>query len=398
MESDSFLSSIKEEFRKTYIAIFEQDWPSWLAAILIAVLAVFLLLWDGPWGITGGYRNTGDWLFYGIGLYREKPESVPWLHAMFISDFGLFAGAMISALMSRQFKIRRAPLFEYAKGIIGGILMGIGSVFAAGCNVGGFFTASGMLDLGGIAMMFGLGLGAFIGLKYLLWEMEHVPQRWTVLSAGEPKASTFNWNTIQPVAGFGVLFLVILGFYLYSSLNLAQKGGVLFLGALIGFTMHRSRFCFVRAFRCPFMTGEAEMVKAVALSLMIYASGTAIVKWSYLQDPSMGIYHNFWFGSFAGGVLFGVGMLFSGGCGSSTLWRMGEGHVKLFLTFFTFSLTNSGTAALLDKTGLTDKLGKGIFMPDIFTWYGTLPLFIAFFLLWALWAIWNEKTEKFVIF
>lgn len=398
MKSDSFILSVQQEFRKTYIAIFEQDWPSWLAAILIAILAIFMLLWEGPWGITGGYRNLGDWLWYLMGIYAQKPQTLPWLHTMSVSDFGLIGGALVSALMSRQFKIRRAPIWEYVKGFAGGILMGAGSVLAAGCNVGGFFTACGMLDIGGIAMMIGLGLGAFIGLKLLLLEMEHVPQHWTVIDSEEAKPSTINWDRVQPVLGFVAVFLIILGFYLYSALDLTQIGGLLFLGSLIGFTMHRSRFCFVRAFRCPFMTGEAEMVKAVALSLMIYGSGTAIIKWSYLQEPSMGVYHNFWFGSFVGGIVFGIGMLLAGGCGSSTLWRVGEGHVKLMITLITFALTNSAVAALLDKYDLTDHLGKGIFMPKIFTWYATLPLFIIYFLLWALWAIWNEKTEKFVIF
>lgn len=398
MKSDGFIYSIQEEIRKTHIAIFEQDWPSWLAAILIGILAIFMLLWEGPWGITGGYRNLGDWILYLSGIYSKKPGAVPWRHTMFVSDFGLVGGAFVSALFSRQFKIRRAPAWEYVKGFAGGIFMGVGSVLAAGCNVGGFFTASGMLDIGGIAMMIGLGIGAFVGLKYLLWEMEHIPQRWTVIGSDDDKPSAINWDRIEPVLAFFVVFMIVLGFYLYSALDLTQIGGLLFLGSLMGFTMHRSRFCFVRAFRCPFMTGEAEMVKAVALSLMIYGSGTALIKWAYIQEPAMGVYHNFWFGSLVGGIIFGIGMLLAGGCGSSTLWRVGEGHVKLMVTLVTFALTNSVTAAILDKYDLTDRLGKGIFMPNIFTWYATLPLFIVYFLLWALWAIWNEKTEKFVIF
>ena len=100
---------------------------------------------------------------------------------------------------------------------------------------------------------------------------------------------------------------------------------LLFFGALIGLIMHRSRFCFVRAFRCPFMTGDAEMVKIVAMSLMIYGMGTAVIKWAWIQEPSMGVNHNFWIGSLLGGVIFGIGMLLAGGC---ALYLLRSGQFK----------------------------------------------------------------------
>jgi hypothetical protein len=131
MASGSLLASIKEESRKNYIALFEQDWPSWLAGIFIAFLALMIFLWDAPWGIAGGYKNWGNWLWYSLGIDEHKPFA-PWLHPMSLSNFGIFAGAFFSTMMSRQFKVRKAPKLEYAKGIIGGILMGIGAAFAGG--------------------------------------------------------------------------------------------------------------------------------------------------------------------------------------------------------------------------------------------------------------------------
>ena len=69
--------------------------------------------------------------------------------------------------MSRQFKLHKAPPLEYAKSAVGGVFMGAGAVLAAGCNVGGFYTAAAMLDFGGVAMMAGLIIGAWIGLPAL---------------------------------------------------------------------------------------------------------------------------------------------------------------------------------------------------------------------------------------
>ena len=397
MSAETLFSSIKEESRKNYIAVFEQDWPAWLAGIFIAVLALLIFLWDTPWGIAGGYRNWGDWIFYAAGINSEKPF-VPWMHPMSLSNFGIFTGALMSAMMSRQFKIRQAPPLEYAKGLIGGILMGLGAAFAKGCNVGGFYTAIGMLSMGGIAMMFGLGAGAWIGLKYLVWEMENISVKPMATKKRKGPFLGINWDRVQPYIGTAILITIIAGFYIYSSIDKTVLGGMLFFGFLIGLVMHRSRFCFVRAFRCPFMTGESDMVKVVAMSLMIYGMGASVIKWAWIKEPMMGVHHPFIFGSLGGGLVFGIGMILAGGCASSTLWRIGEGHLKLVFTLMGFSLANSFANTFLTLYEIKDKLGKGVFMPDVFSWQLTIPVFVLFFMAWAFWAIWNEETEMFVIF
>ncbi|MBW1798396.1 MAG: hypothetical protein JRJ21_08340, partial [Deltaproteobacteria bacterium] len=61
-------------------------------------------------------------------------------------------------------------------------------------------------------------------------------------------------------------------------------------------------------------------------------------------------------------------------------------------------LTQSLVVSFLKKSGLLDKLGTAIFMPDVFTYQLTLPILGGILIIWALVAIWNEKTEKFVIF
>ena len=392
MATASFWSSLKEEARRNYIAIFEQEWSTWLAGIFLAVVALLIFLWKGPWGVAAGYRNVGDWLLYAVGFGDERPYAL-WLHPITLTSGGLMVGALASALLSRQFKLHKAPPLEYAKSAVGGVFMGAGAVLAAGCNVGGFYTASAMLDMGGLAMMAGLIIGSWIGLRYLLWEMEHLPQKGV-----EQHPPGERWLRVQPYLGGSTVVFVIAAFYLYAFLEETELGGLLFFGFLIGLIMHRSRFCFVRAFRCPFMTGDAEMVKVVAMSLMLYGMGTAVIKWAWIQEPAMGVTHNFWIGSLLGGVIFGIGMLLAGGCASSTLWRIGEGQTKMVVTLFAFALTNSLLAALLKNLDLYERLGEGVFIPDSLTWYVTVPSFIVFFVFWAFVAIWNEKSEKFVIF
>jgi uncharacterized membrane protein YedE/YeeE len=398
MAEVTFLGSLKEESRKDYIAIFETEWPLWVGGILLAFLAIMMILWARPWGVAAGVRNWGDWVFYFIGVQGSRPTS-PLLHTTSVMNIGLLAGAVASSLMGRQFAVRRAPNIEYLKGLAGGILMGIGAALARGCNVGGFFSAIGTLSLGGFAMMIGLMAGAFIGFRYLVWELNALQRK--PMSAPKPKAAgkvKIDWGKVQPYLGVIMLVLGLVAFRVYANIHYTDIGGLLLFGLLIGFVMHRSRFCFVRAFRCPFMTGDAEMVRAVAMSLFIYAFGSMIIKWRGIQPELMGVYHPFWFGSLIGGVIFGIGMVIAGGCGSGTLWRAAEGQTKLWVALVGFALSQSLVYMFLRRADLLDKLGRAIFMPDLFSWQLTMPILAIILIFWAFVAIWNEKAEKFVIF
>jgi uncharacterized protein len=394
-----FWETIKQEFTKGYAILFEEKWPSWFAGILIALLALLIFLWNSPLGITGGYQNWGNWMLYYLIPGHARPELTPWQHTLSLTNIGLLVGAMASALLSRQFKLRAAPPIEYAKGIIGGVLMGTGSAIAAGCNVGAFYTGIGVFSMGGYSMMIGLGVGAFIGLRLLLWEMEHIPAKpVSAKPKTKPSSSSINWTKVQQVIGFMILLSVVGAFYGFAAAGKTQNGGLLFFGLLLGLVFHRSRFCFVRAFRDPFMTGESEMIKAIALSLLVYGFGSAVIKWSYIQPPNMGVVQPFWIGTLLGGTIFGIGMVLAGGCGTSTLWRAGEGHIKLMIALVCFALSNALVDQIKDKTQLAEKLGKKLFMPDVLSWPIAIPVFLAVLLVWVILADWNEKTEKLVIF
>ncbi len=398
MAEETFLGSLWEETRKSYTAVFEEEWPLWVGGILIAILAILMVLWSRPWGVAAGIRNWGDWFFYFVGLHDGRPTS-PLLHTTSIMNIGLLAGALASSLMGRQFAVRRAPKLEYLKGLVGGILMGTGAALARGCNVGGFYSAIGTLSMGGLAMMVGLMAGAYVGFRYLIWELNTLPRKPPgALKSGDKGAVKFDWKRVQPYLGVALVILVLIAFQIYANLHYTKIGGLLFFGLLLGMVMHRSRFCFVRAFRCPYMTGDSDMIRVTAMSLFIYAFGVLIIKWGGIQPESMGVYQPFWFGSLIGGVIFGIGMVIAGGCGSGTLWRAAEGHTKLWVALFGFALSQSLVYTALRKTELLGKLGNAVFMPDWFSWQFTLPILAIILLFWALVAVWNEKTEKFVTF
>ncbi|MEK7836739.1 MAG: YeeE/YedE thiosulfate transporter family protein, partial [candidate division NC10 bacterium] len=96
-----------------------------------------------------------------------------------------------------------------------------------------------------------------------------------------------------------------------------------------------------------------------------------------------------------GGLLFGVGMTLAGGCGAGSIWRAGEGHVKLWCAVALFAAGASLTRMVLAQQGLMQKLGSAVFLPTVIGWGGALALVVVVMAAWYLFAAWNEQSQKF---
>ncbi|MFZ0482211.1 MAG: YeeE/YedE thiosulfate transporter family protein [Desulfobacterales bacterium] len=379
-----------------YQKVFDENWPMWLGGILIGLMSVITFAWARPWGVAGGLRNWGDWFFSSVGIYAQQPQS-PLISTNSILTLGLLWGAFGSALLSRQFAIRKAPPLELGKGIVGGTLMGIGSAMAGGCNVGGFFSAVSAMSASGIAMMIGLLIGAYLGLRYLYWELEHLPSG--SIKVSETKGEKgIDWLKIEPYLGALVLIAAIVCTWIYSKNAYSRVGGLLLCGIAFGIIIQRTRFCFVRGFREPFMTGESQMPRAMAIAVIISALGFAALKYSGVRGENVYVPQAFWFGGLVGGVIFGIGMVIAGGCGSGSVWRAGEGQIKLILAVVFFALSTSLFKAWIrSSAGLTSLMGFRVFMPNFISYKWSLILIIVIMLAYYLITAWNEETEKFVV-
>ena len=100
------------------------------------------------------------------------------------------------------------------------------------------------------------------------------------------------------------------------------------------------------------MTGEGEMTKAMILAIALGAPVGAALIAQGTVDPYLAIPSRFWIGSMLGGFVFGIGMVFAGGCASGSLWRVGEGHLKLVVAVLFFGWGGSTASAILNKFGL----------------------------------------------
>ncbi len=377
-----------------YAVLFGRPWSIWGSAVLVATVNVFLFAFDRPWTASDGMRNWGDWVLTGLGIVRRPDLLVPWLYSGSLLNGGVLLGGLVAALLSSEFAIRLPPRGELAKGAIGGLLMGVGAVLAFGCNIGGFFSATSALSLAGLAMMLGLGAGAVLGLRYLVWETEHRP-RWSsgagrvYLAPSDARASR------QPWLGALLLVLLLATPAVYSRAGYVAQGVFLLFGVAFGVIFQRSRFCLVRAFREPFMTGDAEHTRAAALALVISTLGFAILKFTDLKDKSEWVFPAAGAGALAGGLAFGVGMTLAGGCGAGSIWRAGEGQVKLWAAIACFALGVSLTRLAAAQAGLLQQLGAAVFLPSAIGWGGAIGLVVLVMAAWALGATWNEETRRF---
>jgi uncharacterized protein len=386
-------TALTEALKEQYRGLFDRPWAVGGAAILVAAINVFLFAFDRPWTASDGVRNWGDWILTGLGVVKRSDLIAPWLYSGSLIDIGVIVGGFTAALLGREFAIRIPPFGELVKGGIGGTLMGTGAMLAFGCNIGGFFSATSALSLSGPCMMLGLLAGAFLGLHYLLWETEHRPawssgRSWAYIRA-RPEGSR------QPLVGALVLLLVLAAPFVYGRWGYVPQGIFLLFGVAFGFVFQRSRFCLVRAFREPFMTGDGEHTRAAAVAVVLSMLGFAILKFTDLKDKSEWVFASAGIGALLGGTIFGIGMTLAGGCGAGAIWRAGEGQVKLWIAVACFGLSASLSRLILQQTGALGKLGWAIFLPSTLGWGAAIFAIVAVMAAWAAFATWNETSRRF---
>lgn len=382
-----------------YDKVFARRWPVASSALLIAALNVFLFAFDKPWTASEGMRNWGDSLFHLLGIIRRPDLLPPWLYSGSVLNLGVLVGALAAALLSGEFAVRPAPPREMVKGAMGGLLMGWGAMLAFGCNIGGFFSALSALSLSGVGMMAGMIIGSFAATRYLVWERVRQfekgqlsfvsPCETPVAPAGD--SASFG---AQPVIGASLILVSIAAALLYGRLGHTRLGIFLFFGLAFGVVCQRSRFCLVNAFREPFMSGQSEHARAAALALTLSMIGFSILKATDLKDAGEWVFPSFWLGSLIGGAIFGAGMVIAEGCGAGSLWRAGEGHVKLWIAVLFFAVGAAMMRHFLVATELIRQLGSPLFLPDLIGWSASVWAVVISMALWYLISGWIDARKS----
>ena len=231
-------------------------------------------------------------------------------------------------------------------------------------------------------------VGAFLGARYLAWELE----RATASGGGR---SWLDASKPQPYVGLLLLLGLVAAAVAYLKNGYHDRAVILLFGAFLGLVSQRSRICFVRAFREPFLTGDGSHARAMLLALLLSGVGFAVVKYAIFERAEEFVRPSFWLGSLAGGAIFGLGMVLAGGCGSGTLWRIGEGQIQLVVALVGYVVAAAFLNDYLVDNGLLDKLGKTAFLPDMVGgWPWAVVIFLGVVALAYLVVQWNDATGR----
>jgi uncharacterized membrane protein YedE/YeeE len=270
------------------------------------------------------------------------------------------------------------------------------------------YNALGNLSAHGYAMWLGLIFGVIFGLWLLYKEMEHIT--W-----GSGGAKTIEFPAaVQGIIGLAVIILFIWGAYRYASYDgeaftdyINSLPGILLISVGLGYTMQRGRWCMVQGFREPHMTGNCTMAKSVALSIAIVAIGGAVLKYGVpvraggdaVLHPMNYVRGTFGWGGVLGGFLFGLGAMLAGGCGTGTLWRVGEGQIKLWVVMIVFGLSCSVSSLWVKIKGweTNEVIGKYVYMPDVMGYGPSLALVLFSMAAWYVVVTWNEDSNKLIL-
>lgn len=134
---------------------------------------------------------------------------------------------------------------------------------------------------------------------------------------------------------FIVIALLSLAYAISDNQSIGSNGAIsLLVGAALGITFERGRFCFFCIFREAIEERNTTPFLGILVAIAVGAIGYAITFGQFLPDTSTGrLPPNAHIGPVSwvlvlAGVLFGVGMALSGACLSGHLYRIGQGSLR----------------------------------------------------------------------
>ncbi|MFB6302480.1 MAG: YeeE/YedE family protein [Haloferacaceae archaeon] len=156
------------------------SWDARTAGIGLALTASVWFWVYGSWAITGSEAKWAGWLlaqagvdvanveYWGSVLFRSSGVSIT-IDMLMIAS--LMVGSFGAAYLSGDFRIRTPNLDRIHNPVIGGLLMGLGSRLAPGCNIANLFSGVALLSLHSIIAGAGIVLGAYVMTHYLYREV-----------------------------------------------------------------------------------------------------------------------------------------------------------------------------------------------------------------------------------
>ncbi len=185
-----------------------------------------------------------------------------------------------------------------------------------------------------------------------------------------------------------------------KSIQLAVVVSGFLIGGLLGAVVQRSKFCIASACHSIVTTRDLTQTRAYAMALFIAIPATQLLYGAGAADISRSIYISSpftWLSYIVGGFIFGVGIVYAGGCASRILVRAGEGNLGGLVSVLAFIFASGATlwgitatvrANYLDK--LTLNL-KSQYLPNVF---GNAPVWVTVLVIEAVLLLFMLKSPK----
>lgn len=113
----------------------------------------------------------------------------------------------------------------------------------------------------------------------------------------------------------------------------------LFCGVLLGFVMQRGRFCLTGGFRDMLIAKNNRMFYALLIAICVQSVGVFALIQMGMLSYNAGAFP--WLGTIAGGFVFGLGIVYAGGCATGTWYRAGEGLIGSWVALVTYMVMSA---------------------------------------------------------
>ncbi len=153
-------------------------------------------------------------------------------------------------------------------------------------------------------------------------------------------------NKIYSIGVVGFLAIISILYYLSAPVYLYMVA-YLWFGFLYGILQQYGRFCMASAWRDLIMVKVPRMFVGVIIG-MITLSLIAVVIFTYYPER----YHTSQFGlhTLIGGLVFGLGMVFAGGCATGSLYKTGEGNMISLTVLLSLSFAQAIYAVTINDS------------------------------------------------
>ncbi|WP_455222754.1 YeeE/YedE family protein [Kaarinaea lacus] len=131
--------------------------------------------------------------------------------------------------------------------------------------------------------------------------------------------------------------LISIGTYAYNEYYI-YLSVYLWFGFVYGMCLQYGRFCFSSAFRDLFAVGVPRMAVGIMIATVLFALVSAFVSATGLSTfhAAPTSIH-----AVIAGLIFGIGMVFAGGCASGSLYKTGEGNGVALVVILSISVTQA---------------------------------------------------------